>query len=438
MPNQERLQPQWIVPIKPEGIVLTGHELVLCEGRIEQILTSADAEIRYPEAPIKKLPGHVLMPGLINVHGHAAMTLLRGYADDHKLLTWLNDYIWPVEAKVVCPSFVETGAWLAATEMVQSGTTCAADSYFFPESTAAAFARVGLRSQITTPILAFPTAWAEKEDDYIRQSIDFFEWAEAQPRLTTGFAPHACYSVSNNGFEQVLRYSNDLEKPIHLHLHETKEEVTNHQAEWGYRPIARLVDLGLFNHRLQAVHMTDLTTDEITQSARNNVNIAHCPESNLKLASGIFPMEQVQAAGINVALGSDGAASNNDLDLFQELRTAALLAKGSSQDPTLMDAFSALEMATLKGAQFLGLDQEIGSLEIGKSADLIAVDLSDIRHQPVYHPVSHLAYTATGQDVTHTWIAGQLVFENRQHRTSDIPALSAQIDQWQQTIQGLA
>ena len=177
MPNQERLQPQWIVPIKPKGIVLTGHELVLCEGRIEQILTSADAETRYPEAPIKKLPGHVLMPGLINVHGHAAMTLLRGYADDHKLLTWLSDYIWPVEAKVVCPSFVETGAWLAATEMIQSGTTCAADSYFFPESTAAAFARVGLRSQITTPILAFPTAWAEKEDDYIRQSIDFFEWA---------------------------------------------------------------------------------------------------------------------------------------------------------------------------------------------------------------------------------------------------------------------
>lgn len=438
MANEERLQPQWIIPIKPKGIVLKNHDLVLSNGRIKHLLPSTEADLLFPQASVRKLPGQVLMPGLINVHGHAAMTLLRGYADDHKLLTWLNDYIWPVEAKVVCPNFVETGAWLAATEMVQSGTTCAADSYFFPESTAAAFARVGLRGQITTPILTFPTTWAEKEDDYIQQGLAFFEWAETQPRLTTGFAPHACYSVSNKGFEQVLRYSQDLNKAVHLHLHETREETTDHETKWGCRPIARLIDLGLFNHRLQAVHMTDLNAEEIAQVAQSDVTIAHCPESNLKLASGIFPMSQIKAAGINVALGSDGAASNNDLDLFQELRTAALLAKVSSQDPTLMDAFSALEMATLKGAEFLNLDHEIGTLEIGKSADLIAVDLSDIRHQPVYHPISHLAYTATGQDVTHTWIAGQLVYENRQHRTSDILALSAQIDQWQQTIQGLA
>tara|TARA_B110000211_G_scaffold94181_1_gene109814 strand:+ start:458 stop:1774 length:1317 start_codon:yes stop_codon:yes gene_type:complete len=438
MTNLERLQPQWLLPIRPSATLLTDHDLIHQSGQIVDLLPRQAASTQYPNANILRLPGKVLMPGLVNCHGHAAMTLLRGYADDYKLMTWLNDYIWPVEAKVVCAAFVEIGAWLAATEMIQSGTTCAADSYFFPQSTVQGFAKVGLRSQITTPILNFPSAWADSERHYIDQSLAFFEWAAGRPRLTSGFAPHAPYSVSDTGFEQILKYSNDLALPIHLHLHESTEEITLHQTENGNRPMARLQALGLINSRLQAVHMTDLTETEIDQLAAAQVGVAHCPESNLKLASGICPTHTLIKQGVTVALGTDGAASNNDLDMFQELRTAALLAKVSSGDPTALDAFSALEMATIKGAEFLGLSHLIGSLEPGKAADMIAVDLSDIRHQPVYHPISQIAYTATGQNVTHTWVAGELLYAERQHQSSDVTALAAEVGHWQAKIQGMS
>ena len=438
MANLERLQPQWLLPIRPSETLLTDHDLVHDGGQIVAILPRKTADQDYPQATCLSLPGKVLMPGLINCHGHAAMTLLRGYADDFKLMTWLNDYIWPAEAKWVNREFVEAGAWLAATEMVQSGTTCAADSYFYPESTVAGFAKVGVRSQVTTPILSFPSAWADSEQQYLDKSLNFFEWAVGRPNLTTGFAPHAPYTVSDTGFEQILRYSEDLDLTIHLHLHESQEEITLHQAENGNRPIARLRALGLINSRLQAVHMTDLTEIEIDQLAAAKVRIAHCPESNLKLASGICPTPRLLSSGIIVGLGTDGAASNNDLDMFQELRTAAMLAKLTTGDPTALDAFSALEMATIGGAKFLGLSDLIGSLEPGKAADMIAVDLSDIRHQPVYHPISQLAYTATGQDVTHTWVAGCLLYAERQHHSSDVAALTAEVAQWQTKIQGIS
>lgn len=438
MANLERLQPQWLLPIRPSANLLTDHDLIHQSGRIIDVLPRETASERYPHATCLPLMGKVLMPGLVNCHGHAAMTLLRGYADDHKLMTWLNDYVWPVEAKVVSPEFVEIGAWLAATEMVQSGTTCAADSYFFPESTVKGFAKVGVRSQITTPILNFPSAWADSEQHHLDKSLEFFEWAAGRPNVTTGFAPHAPYSVSDAGFEQILRYSNDLDLPIHLHLHESKEEISLHHAQSGNRPMARLQTLGLINNRLQAVHMTDLTEIEINQLAAAKVRIAHCPESNLKLASGICPTHALIKSGVIVGLGTDGAASNNDLDMFQELRAAAMLAKVTSGDPTALSAFSALEMATIGGARFLGLSNRIGSLEPGKAADMIAVDLSDIRHQPVYHPISQLAYTATGQDVTHTWVAGQLLYADRQHNSSDVLALTAEVARWQTKIQGIS
>ena len=438
MANLERLQPRWLLPIRPSATLLIDHDLIHQNGQIIDILPRETANQDYPLATCLPLPGKVLMPGLVNCHGHAAMTLLRGYADDYKLMTWLNDYIWPVEAKVVSPEFVEAGAWLAATEMIQSGTTCAADSYFFPESTVEGFAKVGVRSQITTPILNFPSAWADSERHHLDKSLNFFEWAVGRPNLTTGFAPHAPYTVSDGGFEQILRYSNDLDLIIHLHLHESKEEITLHEAEYGNRPIARLRALGLINSRLQAVHMTDLTEVEINQLAAAKVRIAHCPESNLKLASGICPTQTLLKRGVIVGLGTDGAASNNDLDMFQELRAAAMLAKVTSGDPTALDAFSALEMATIGGAEFLGLSELIGSLEPGKAADMIAVDLSDIRHQPVYHPISQLAYTATGQDVTHTWVAGQLLYAERQHNSSDVTALTTEVARWQAKIQGMS
>lgn len=434
----ERIQPDWLLPIRPQSEVLTDHDLVKQGEKILEILPRIHADERYPSAECLKLPGQLLMPGLVNCHGHAAMTLLRGFADDYSLFDWLNHHIWPIEAQVVNPDFVETGAWLAATEMVQSGTTCAADSYFFPESTVKGFARVGIRGQVTTPILKFPSPWAATEDKAIDQSLAFFEWAKDFPRLTTGFAPHAVYSVTEAGFTQVQRYAESRGIPIHLHLHESKAEVNQEIAETGDRPIARLDRLGLLTDRLQAVHMTDLTASEIDLLKTRSVRVAHCPESNQKLASGICPVEALISAGITVGLGTDGAASNNDLDLFQELRSASLLAKVQQLNPTALDAYQALEMATIKGAEFLGLDTLIGSLEPGKFADMIAVDLSDIRHQPLYHPISQLVYTATGQDVTHTWVDGSLVYKDGLHLISDLPALRQSVNQWQRNITSLS
>ena len=432
-----RIQPEWLLPIRPKGVLHVNHDLILQGSEILEVLPREEANARYPKAPCLMLPGQILMPGLINCHGHAAMTLLRGYADDYSLFEWLNNHIWPAEARVVSPDFVETGAWLAATEMIQSGTTCAADSYFFPEATVKGFQRVGIRSQITTPVIQFPSPWSGSEAEAITKSLAFFEWADRFPRLTQGFAPHAVYTVSDLGFTQVQKHAEALSLPIHLHLHESSAEVQQQLSETGERPIARLKRLGLLSDLLQTVHMTDLDDEDLDAIAPYRIGVAHCPESNQKLGSGICPAAELTRRGINIGLGTDGAASNNDLDLFQELRSAALLAKVGQLDPTALAAIDTLEMATLGGARFLGLEQQLGSLEPGKQADMIAVDLSDIRHQPVYHPTSQLTYTATGQDVTHTWIAGELLYANRQHNRSDLAALRASIQDWQSTINRL-
>ena len=432
-----RIEARWIVPVIPRETVLENHALVVRGAEILDLLPSVAAQKKYLTSQLLRLPNHLLIPGLINGHGHAAMSLLRGYAEDTSLMTWLTEHIWPAEASLVSHEFVYSGARLAAAEMISGGTTCAADSYFFPGSTAKAFQEAGLRSQITVPVIHFSNNWARTEQNHIDQSLAFIDECKNKELITAGFAPHSPYSVSDVGFSKILSHSEEKDTPIHLHLHESAKEIQDHVKAHGCRPLSRIQTLGLLSSQLQVVHMTQLTQGEMELVANEDVQIAHCPQSNMKLASGICPVMQLQAKGMNVCLGTDSAASNNDLDMVQEMRTAAMLAKVSENDPSAVDAFTALEMGTINGARFLGLDQTIGSLEVGKAADLTAVCFSDFSSQPVYHPVAQLIYTATAQHVTHTWVNGKLLYQNNRFKHLDTEQISADVQQWQRTVKAL-
>ncbi len=419
---------RWVVPIIPSGVVLHHHSLVIRNGRIGAILPTDRSSDEHRSLTRVELPHHLVTAGLINAHGHAAMTLLRGYADDLELDDWLNNHIWPVEGRVVDKSFVYDGSMLAVAEMISTGTTCAADTYFFPPATADAFSDAGFRGQIGIPVVQFGNAWAETELHHIEKGLEFHDSMKHHDLITTAFSPHAPYTVSDAGFNSIRQHADALDIPVHLHLHETRNE-TEHS-----RPLQRIQSLGLLSSRLQAIHMTQLTTSEIDLLARYDVNVVHCPESNMKLASGICPVLALGESGVNVALGTDGAASNNNLDMLEEARSAALLSKVSTRDATGISAVDALEMATINGARLLGLESEIGSLEPGKSADLIAVDFSGIGFQPVYHPISQLIYVASGAHVSHTWINGQCLYQDRRFTHLDVGALRTRVEAWREKI----
>lgn len=438
MPNNNEfmVRARWIAPVIPAGTLLEDHCLVVRDNRIHDLLPAPDAGRQYPDIRSFELNDHILAPGLINSHGHAAMTLFRGFADDRELMDWLEHHIWPIEAKVVDSRFVYDGSTLAVAEMIRTGTTCAADTYFYPDAVATAFSDHKFRGQVCMPVLQFPSAWAVDEDDYIHKGLAFRDdYVKNNDLITTAFAPHAPYTVSDYGFERIRTYSEELEVPVHLHLHETASEIEQAVAETGKRPFTRMSELGLLSPNLQAIHMTQLSDDEIEQLAVNNVHVAHCPESNLKLASGFCPVDRLRAAGINVAIGTDGAASNNNLDMLEELRTTMLLAKAVARDPITPDAHEALSMATINGARLLGLDDKIGSLEPGKLADFIAVDLSAIDIQPVYNAVSHLAYVANGRNVSHVWINGELLLDEGEFTQIDVNRLSHVVREWQTKIE---
>ncbi len=425
---------RWIAPVVPAGTILEDHAIVVQNGSISEIGPAPDIRSRYPDLPLTTLNDHLLVPGFVNCHGHAAMTLLRGYADDLEMMTWLTEAIWPVEGKLVDDSFVFDGTRLAAAEMIRGGTTCAADMYFFPEAAARAFEDMKMRAQVSFPVIQFPTAWARDEEEHIHKGLAFHDEFKNASRITTAFGPHAPYSVTNAGFEKVVLYSEQLEMPMHLHLHETEKEVTDSISEHGVRPIARIAELGVISPSLQAVHMTQLRTDEIELLARGGVQVVHCPESNQKLASGFCPVESLRKQGVNVAVGTDGAASNNDLDLIAETRSASLLSKVVSGDATSLNAHASLEMMTMGGARFLGLDDDIGSLEAGKLADMTAIDFSSFRHKPMYNPVSQLINTASGQDVSHFWIGGDLLLDSGEFTQADMATIVARTTEWQERI----
>ncbi len=409
LPADLAIAARWVVPVDPVGVVLENHSVIVQAGRITAVLPSAEVSERFAPAEQIQLPDHVLIPGLVNLHTHAAMALMRGLADDIPLMAWLKDHIWPAEARHASREMVYDGTLLAAAEMLRGGVTCANDMYFFPDAAGHAFVDAGMRAALGLIAIEFPTAYASDPDDYLAKGVAARDALRDQSRLSFCFAPHAPYTVSDRTFARIGTMAEELDVPIHLHLHETADEVRESVAAHAVRPIQRLDSLGLLSPRLIAVHAVHLTDAEVELLARHGCSVAHCPSSNLKLASGFAPVPALLAAGVNVGLGTDGAASNNRLDVFQEMRTAALLAKAISGNPETMPAHAALHAATLAGARALGLERSIGSIEIGKSADLCAVSLASLETRPCYDPVSHLVYAAGREHVTDVWVEGNRV-----------------------------
>lgn len=422
---------RWIIPVEPESVTYENHTLVIDKGRIIDLQPTDVAKLMYQGTTTENLTTHALLPGFINCHTHAAMTLMRGIADDLPLMDWLQNHIWPLEQKWMSEAFVRDGTDLAIAEMILGGTTCFNDMYFFPNVTAQQAIQHGIRASVGLIVIDFPTVWAENSSAYIAKGLELHDQLRHQPLITTSFAPHAPYTVSDDPLQKIRTLADELEIPVNMHVHETLHEVEDALAKTGQRPLQRLHNLGLVNPSFIAVHMTQLTTEEINLFAESGAHIVHCPESNLKLASGFCPITQCLSAGINVALGTDGAASNNDLDMMGEMRTAALLAKAVAQDASAVPAMTALRMATINGAKALGLEQETGSLTVGKSADVIAVDLDHLETQPVFSPVSQIVYAASRQQVTDVWVAGKQLLKQRQLTTFDISALKAKIVDWQ-------
>lgn len=434
----EIIHARWLLPVEPADAVLRDHALAIRDGRILGIAPSLEAATLW-QAPVeRRLEHHLLMPGLVNAHCHAAMTLLRGLADDHALMEWLQEWIWPAEARFVGEEFVHTGTRLAIAEMLRSGTTCFSDMYFFPDVAAETVIETGIRAQIAFPILEHPTAWARTADEYLSKGLHVRDMFKANPRLSFAFGPHAPYTNSDATLSRVAVLAAELDAPVQIHLHETAGEVADSVSQHGLRPLERLERLGLLSPRLQAVHMTQISPADMRLLVRERVHVVHCPSSNLKLASGFCPTRDLLAAGVNVCIGTDGAASNNTLDLFSEARLAALVAKGGSGDPTALSAHAALRLATLAGAEALGLSERIGSLVTGKDADLIAVNLDRLGCQPVYDPHSALIYTAGAHSVTHAWVEGRVLLEEGQLLSLDEQALLEAADQWRSRIQSSA
>lgn len=408
---------RWIVPVDAKQSVLEHHSVVVTDGRIVAILPQDKAKKKYAATHAHQMSNHCIMPGLINNHTHSAMSLLRGLADDLPLMTWLNDHIWPAEKKWVNDNFVEAGSELAIAEMIRGGTTCFNDMYFFPDATARVVNQSGIRANLGMVVIDFPSAWANTAEEYLHKGQQLHDHYRHHPRITTAYAPHAPYTVSDSTLESIIMNAEELDLPIHMHIHETADEVTQSVEQYGVRPLERLKNLGLLSPRLIAVHMTQLNEQEINWCAESGVHIAHCPESNLKLASGFCPISELTQQGINVSIGTDGAASNNDLDMFAEMRQTALLAKAVAQDASVIPAHKALEMATINAAKSLGLDEITGSLSIGKAADIIAIDFSSLEAQPCYDVVSQLVYAMSRDKVSDVWVDSKQLLKNQQLTT---------------------
>ena len=408
---------RWIIPVEPEDTVYENYALAVKNDKIVALLSSKDAKRKFKAKEELTLENHALIPGLINAHTHAAMTLFRGLANDLPLMDWLNNHIWPSEKKWISPVFVKDGTKLAIAEMIRSGTTCFNDMYFFSDNTAEVCVNIGMRAVIGLIVIDIPTSWASTSDEYITKGEYIHDTFKHNPLISTAFAPHAPYTVSDDSLKRIAVLAEELDIPIHMHIHETNDEIEQSIKQYGKRPLSRLSDLGLLSSRLIAVHMTQLEKNEIDELKRTRVNVAHCPESNLKLASGLCPIGELQKNNINVCIGTDGAASNNDLDMIGEMHTAALLAKGVSNDCICSDSHTTLRMATLNGAKALGLNKLIGSLKKGKQADVVAIDLNQIETIPLYEPLSQIIYAADRRQISDVWIAGKRLLKNRELTT---------------------
>jgi len=428
------IEARWIAPVEP-AVLLKNHAVAINQGKIVDLLPISRARTRYKVGRRVALEQHILIPGLVNLHTHAAMALMRGLADDLPLMTWLQEHIWPAEAAHVSHQFVFDGTRLACAEMLLGGTTCFNDMYFYPEATATAAIEVGMRAVLGITALEFPTNYACDADDYINKGLLVHERYSNHPLIDFCLAPHAPYTVSDSTFERIRILSEQLHLPIHCHLHETRNEIEESLRQHGVSPVKRLQRLGLLSPDFIGVHGVHFSEDELELLATTGSHLAHCPSSNLKLASGIASVAKMRQLGINLGLGTDGAASNNRLDMFAEMRLASLLAKGSSGDASALPAYETLQLATLGGARALGLSDKIGSIAIGKSADLCAVELDGVAYSPCFDPVSHLIYVAGREAVSHVWVNGKCCVDHKKLSFDRLNGLESAVALWQNKLE---
>ncbi|WP_168012956.1 TRZ/ATZ family hydrolase [Halomonas salinarum] len=400
------IEASWILPMSDGLPTLEDHAIAIDGGYLLGPWPIADAAQHVRPARTLRLKHHALLPGLINAHNHAGMSLMRGFADDLPLMTWLNEHIWPVESAHVNPEFVAAGTRLACAEMLASGTTTFADMYLAPEAVIPVVEEAGMRAQLCTPLIDFPTPWSQDFESGVRQTEVLKAHLSDHPLISLAFGPHAPYTVGDTSLARLREARDSLGLPIQMHVHETFDEVKQGLANDGKRPLRRLYDAGLLGSHFQAVHMTQVDDEDLALLRETETAVIHCPQSNLKLASGFCPVARLQKAGITVGLGTDGAASNNDLDMFDEVKTAALLAKGVSGDASALPAMAALAMATRESARALDMAKRRGQLSEGFDADLIAVNLEALNTVPVHHPASAVAYALQSRQVTHAWVAG--------------------------------
>ena len=425
---------RWVIPVEPARAVLANHSVAVSAGRVVAVLPTAETERGYDAAKHVELPHHALIPGLVNLHTHASMTLMRGLSDDLPLMSWLKEHVWPAEAKHVSPEFVYDGTLLACAEQLRGGVTCMNEMYFFPEAAARAALDAGMRAALGIIAFEFPTAYASDANDYIAKGLQTRDEFGSEPLLSFCMAPHAPYTVSDKTFARIVSLAEELDLPIHTHLHETMTEIADSLAQHKVRPLERMARLGVLGPRLVAAHAVQVTPDEIATLAKHGASVAHCPSSNLKLASGLAPVGAMLSQGVNVGIGTDGAASNNRLDVLEETRLAALLAKAVAGEAQAMPAHEALACATLHGARALGLDSTIGSIVPNKFADLCAVSFEAPELSPCYDPASHLVYSAGRGQVTHVWVAGECRVEQGRLAGFEHRGLNNRILLWQNKL----
>jgi 5-methylthioadenosine/S-adenosylhomocysteine deaminase len=423
-----------VIPVEPAGAVLSDHAVAINAGRVVAVLPAAEAAAKFEAKSLVQLDNHVLIPGLVNLHCHAAMTLLRGLADDLPLMKWLQEHVWPAEGKHVSDAFVHDGSLLAMAEMLRGGITCVNDMYFFPEATARAALRAGMRASLGIITIEFPSAYAPDAAGYLAKGLATRDMYRGEDLLAFTLAPHAPYTVGDETLKRIGVLAEELDLPIHTHVHETLEEIALSQSQHGMRPLERLRRLGVVGPRLIAVHAVHLDDLEMELLAREGASVAHCPSSNLKLASGFAPVARLRARGVNVGIGTDGAASNNRLDMFTEMRTAALVAKAVAGDAAVVSATEALRMSTIDAARAIGLERDIGSITPGKFADLAAVELSALETLPCFDPASHLVYAAGRENVTHVWVGGQARLAGRKLAGIDETDLRDKARWWQRKL----
>ncbi len=421
----------WVLPVAPDNTVLDDHALAVSDGQIVALGLRATLEAQYQANERIALTDHILLPGLVNAHGHGAMSLLRGAGEDQPLKAWLEETIWPMEAALVNHEFVRLGTELAIAEMLLSGTTTFSDMYFLPEVVGEVAAEQGIRVQLAFPIIEFPNVWSENAEEAIHKGLALFNKFRHHERVNVAFGPHSAYSVSTADLERVGMYTAELEIPIHMHLHETAVEVADARASNGGNSwVEQLHAIGLLGPHFQAVHMTQLSDTELGLIADTGTEVVHCPTSNLKLASGYCPVTQLHQHGVTVGLGTDGAASNNRLDMFDEARLAALLAKHHEQDAAAGNAPDVLKMATYDGARVLGIEELTGSLEVGKQADFITVDSTALGMLPLYNPFAALIHGNAGNAVDNVFIGGEALVKDGQLTKLSLRELAQRVQTW--------